>query len=384
MAVTLRSGLNRQMTHREMDENFTVLRSMAPPTTVDVSGTEYTNSNRGRWKAIVSAAPSSLGDHSSVVTAFSGDISKIQLPVEHRITGTDTLGQPTSGYLYTPEAYPHYTYLYNASGYNHSTSGNDGRTAAVGHSIRAYQTGAGDLIPFQSNTYVTATGNKVGATSFLANAAGSVVCGGVEAGGDGVFLQPSEFVLRDNGYDVAGVGPTVSMYRTNSTGALDAFWVGFRSQSKGTQNVDVAFSVFGPHSIGLDMTTATIGQAAITLKADQKIYGNATAADYRKASSFPNDYISYQSNISGWGIVVGGAAVIQATQTQVAVAGGANLLIASTGVFKVAGSNQATTGTSSATFTATNKPGATSGATPALWLRVDVNGVAHYAPLWVA
>lgn len=45
--------------------------------------------------------------------------------------------------------------------------------------------------------------------------------------------------------------------------------------------------------------------------------------------------------------------------------------------------NLTTTGSSTATFTATNKPGASTGVTPALWLRVSVGGTTYWMPLWI-
>jgi hypothetical protein len=142
---------------------------------------------------------------------------------------------------------------------------------------------------------VFVTGAKVGATSFLANPAAVLFNGGCTAGAAGVLLGPSEYVLEDVGYDVAAVGFAMSMIRTNATGALDCFWASYRSQSKGTQAIDQAFGVFGPHYIGIDMGIGTISGSAMTMKANTKIHFNSTAADYRKTSGLGDAWISYAS-----------------------------------------------------------------------------------------
>lgn len=270
---------------------------------------------RAPYFSAITAAPAAMGADSSPMTAFNGDLSRVPFAVQHNILGVATLGQPTSGYMYTPEAYPHYTYLYNASGHNEALDSNEGRTAAVAYNTRVYNAGQGDMMAFRGSGFVT--GTKSGSTSFLANPAVSLFAGDVTAGADGVYLNPGEMVLRDGGFDVAANGWVINLDRNNVTRAKDAFWTGFRAQSLGTQAPDAAFSASGAFGIGLDVVPATVG-AAVTMKADQKIYGNAqaTGAGFF-ANTLGDDWFGYASSISGWILNVGGSSVLQVTNGQV-------------------------------------------------------------------
>ncbi len=249
---------------------------------------------RAKFFSAIKAAPSSTGNSNSVLTAFNGDLSKVQIAMEHHISGSGPLSQPPSGYLYTPEAYARYGWLYVESdaGYNASTSTNDGRTAACFEQVHVYHRGGGDAVGYNVSAFVD--GARAGATSFLAMPAAVLFNGGCFAGAPGVLLGPCEYLMNDQGYDVAGVGQVISMHRSVSTGALDAFWAGFRSQSKGVADVDQAYGVSGPHKLGLDCVGATISQAAVALKAGQKIAFNGTAGTYY-ASSIGGEYLAYSS-----------------------------------------------------------------------------------------
>lgn len=273
---------------------------------------------RGKVFNQLTQAPSSLGNQSSVETSFNGDLSKQPFSVEHRITGVATLGQPTTGYVYTPEAYPFWTYLYNSSGWNQTTNSNVGRTAACAYRTAVYQAGQGDAVCYNATAFVT--GAKGGATNFLANPAAVLFNGDMTAGQAGVYLNPYETFITDNGFDVAGIGNVNNLNRTVNTGALSAWWGGYRVQSVGSVNIDVGFSAQGLMNFGLDLSYATLAasQAAITMKANQRIYGNVTATD--SLSRFPvvtNDYISYSTSINGWNFVVANNASWQITSGQV-------------------------------------------------------------------
>lgn len=274
-----------------------------------------------RFFSYLTSAPSALGSENSILTAFNGDWTRSPFPVEHYITGAATLGQPTSGYLYTPEAYPHYTYLFNTSGYNNSTSSNIGRTAAVAYRTRVYQAGQGDAVAFNASAFVSST--LAGSTSFLANPAIVLFNGDMQAGVAGAYLNAGEMNLQDVGFDVAGIGWVVNLNRTVNTGAKSAWWSGIRLQSTGSAAVDTFWSVSGPARFGLDLSFGDFSsnsQAAITLKVDQRIYGNVAASDPSGLSRFPtltNDYLGYSSSISGWLFVVGNVPSLQVTNSQV-------------------------------------------------------------------
>lgn len=263
--------------------------------------TDASGNRRAKTFAAIMAPPASLGNYDSPDTAFNGDWSHQPDATEYRITGSATLGQPATGYLYTPEATAHYTYLYNTSGWNQSTSGNDGRTAAVAYQAQVFNNGQGDAMAYSGLVFVE--GAKAGATNFLANPAGSVITGQVTAGNGGVYLNPLELDMADNGFDVAAVGSVYNFVRTNNTGALGVFWAGVRTQSKGSKAVDASVSSFGLFNVILDTTAATLGtaQSAIVMAAGQRVYLNGTNTDTNgnpALTSPGNVWVEYDSATS--------------------------------------------------------------------------------------
>jgi hypothetical protein len=268
----------------------------------------------------IQAPPQSVGNQDSIQTAFNGDLSKCQLAIEHRISGDATLGQPTTGYLFTPETAAIYGYLYNTSGHNQASNSNIGRTAATFLRVKADNYGQGDCMAFNASAFVS--GAKPNATSFLANPAASIMAGDVQAGSNGVYLNPFEIAMQDNGFDVAGIGFVVNSRRTNETGALDSVWMGFRSQSVGTANIDAHLSCSGKAKIGLDLVGSvfTSDKAAIAMKAGDRIYFNSTnplTSKYPDGVIFGNSYIDYDTGISGVRVVAGGVASLQVSSSGV-------------------------------------------------------------------
>jgi hypothetical protein len=220
-----------------------------------------------------------VGNHDSVTTAFNGDLSKLLFPIEHRITGAASLTQPTTGYVYTPEAYPVYGYLYNESGHNQATATNVGRTAAVFQRVKVFQNGQGDAVAYNGSVFVT--GTKSGSTHFLANPAGVLFNGDMTAGAAGVYLNAYETNQLDGGFDAAAIGVVNNFNRTVSTGAKSAVWMGYRAQSTGSASCDAVISATGKWVSGIDFALSTLdlgaGAAAISFKTGQKQYWNSTA-----------------------------------------------------------------------------------------------------------
>jgi hypothetical protein len=210
---------------------------------------------------VVSSAPFALGNWNSITTAFTGDLSVVRFPISYQITGVATLGQPSSGYKYTEETSAIAGYLYNSSGWNQNTNGNGGRTGATFSRVKVFNTGQGDAVAYNFDCFVT--GQKAGATSFLANPACSGFNGNALAGSNGVYLNPTETALNDGGFDVAAVGYVSNLNRTVNTGALGAYWSGVRVQSKGTAAIDHAYVGNGPIINGIDFSQATISGAPI-------------------------------------------------------------------------------------------------------------------------
>ncbi len=257
---------------------------------------------RGKYFSTVKAAPSSFGNHDSVETAFNGDLRHSIFQIEHRITGAATLGQPTTGYHYTPETAGIYLVGYNSSGYNHALDSNTGRTAATLFRGRLHHYGQADGVVFNASVFVA--GTKAGSTDFLANPAGILFNGDIQAGADGVYLNPFELYLYDAGYDVAATGLVLNMYRSNNAGAKSAIWNGLRIQGIGTAAGDAIVSATGPWVTGIDFSPSTTdfgaNKAAISLRAGQRIYLNNTAgasgalkANWR-ATTF-SDFIEYSA-----------------------------------------------------------------------------------------
>jgi hypothetical protein len=163
----------------------------------------------------VAAAPTALGNWSSLATAFTGDLSHVGIALSHQISGAATLQQPATGYKYTEEAYPFVGFLTNTSGWNQGVGSNDGRTAAAFMRLHGIQNGQGDLMLYNG---VCAIGSTLaGATSFLANPACGLFGGDVIASAAGSYLNPYEVHLTDNGFDAGAVGLVNNFTRTAIT-----------------------------------------------------------------------------------------------------------------------------------------------------------------------
>lgn len=271
---------------------------------------DVANSLRAPWFSAIKAAPASLGDHSSITTAFNGDLSRVQIAMEHRITGAATLGQPVTGYQADPETSAVYLNMFNSSGHNQSLGSNVGRTAARAIRLQIANAGQGDCIGIHFGGVVSST--KASSTNFLANPAVTMMDGALFSGIAGAFLNAGEMQLRDGGFDSAGVGWNMVFERTVATGAKSAIWIGERMSSIGSQPIDVAYSMSGLIKNGLDTTACTISGAAIAIAANQRIYGNAAASASGStdagwyATALGTAYLTYSSALSAWSVVTGG------------------------------------------------------------------------------
>lgn len=270
----------------------------------------------------VRTRPSRLGNEQSLDKAFSGDIGNIRLSTGFRILGEGTLGKPKTGYLYTPELTPFYTFLENRSGYNNSVVNNEGRTAAVAYRTRVFQEGQGDAVAYNASVFVS--GAKEGARSWLANPAGSIINGDMSAGSSGVYLNPGEWMLRDKGNDVSGAGWVVNLDRSNNTGALDTYWQGYAAQSIGSKSIDDAFVARGNFKVGLNLTNTRLqaDQSAIALKANQRIYGNSRPAGpgLWHQIELGGEYLSY-GTAEGWVLAINGRPSFSVTDSGVSING---------------------------------------------------------------
>ncbi len=203
----------------------------------------------------VSARPSPLGNWDSATTGCTGNLSGTVLASCFSITGAATLSQPTTGYAYTPEAYPFPSILYNSSGWNESLSSNVGRTAAASYRVNVQQYGQGDLVAFNCSGFINST--RSGSTSFLANPAVSCFNGGMSTNVAGGYLNFGEMELNDAGFDAAGIGWVIRLNRTLATGAKNVNWGGETVQSTGTKSADWAYRAAGPYRVAIDLTGTT-------------------------------------------------------------------------------------------------------------------------------
>lgn len=289
---------------------------------------------RAPWFSAIKVAPSSLAGagHDSIDTAFNGDISRSLFTVEHRIIGVATLGQPATGYLYTPEAYPHYTWMFNSSGWNQGTADNVGRTAACAYRTHVQNAGQGDCVAFNATGIVS--GTRAGSTSFLANPGVTLYNGDVFGTTDGVYLNPGELSLNDLGFDVAGIGWVINLNRSVATGAKGAFWSGFRAQSVGSADVNSAFSAIGKFDVGLDfsMITTDANRVAAAFKADDRLYFDTSSSNGFYATTLNTTWLQYDPGLTAFNFVVGNASSLQVYNNQVIATGALKSVSPSGGV----------------------------------------------------
>jgi hypothetical protein len=257
-------------------------------------------------------APSSAAFES----AFDGDFTSVAFASQKLIAGASTLGNPSSGYVFTPAASNQYIWGINTSGYNSSTSGNGGRTGAAAVSINIAHVGQGDYISQFCNGYVNSV--KTGATSFLASPAISCSGGQLQSFQNGAYIEYlGDMNIIDNGYDISGIGGVWNFFRTNNTGAIGTDWMGLRLQSGGTKSISAFFSAAGNSYGGganIVVDAAPCGAtsscpAAMTMVAGQKIYGNATNTDNTHFSRYTvngTEYYQYNASTSAWEFNVAG------------------------------------------------------------------------------
>ena len=126
---------------------------------------------------------------------------------------------------------------------------------------------------------------------------------------------------------------TVSGSTVRVEGSQRHLFAGVRLNNQGSQFCDTGYSVMGKWRFGYDVSHAELDtdQAAITLKADQRIYGDVKSSD--GAKRFPlalgSSYFTYSSSISAWNFVASNDSILQVSGSQVV----------STKPFKLAGSS---------------------------------------------
>lgn len=244
-------------------------------------------------------------------TEFEGDFSHVFTAESYTVNG-DAMGQPATSFQWSPAVTPHQALVNYNSGFNNSTSSNDGRTGFGYRRTMINHNGQGDVVGNYQFCSINST--RAGATNFLATPACSVVAADLGATVSGCFLQGTgDFNFSDNGNDVAAIGDVRNFIRNNNTAALGEIWMGYRIQSSGTKPIDVGFSVTGPASAGLDTTqVSTPNMAAVNMASDQQIILNSTSTPI--------------GGINWWGNTPGGSRIRHSsTNSQVEVLFGGNV-----------------------------------------------------------
>ena len=200
-----------------------------------------------------------------------------------------------------------------------------GRSGAFVGSTWLYHGGQGDLVA--RNFYGEVYSSRSGATHFLANPALIVENGNLGAsssGGDGCYLNHSEYIYSDSGRPVAVIDRVRNYIRTNAGAALSQVWIHDRPQSNGTQPIDCFYSLAGTGKRGFDTTPADFGadKAAISLKQDDRIYlGSSSDPDPTGAkwyaTTLGSTYIRYNGSYAQ--VVVGGAATLNVGSSSIGV-----------------------------------------------------------------
>ncbi|HDR8986932.1 TPA: hypothetical protein QDA89_005932 [Burkholderia vietnamiensis] len=262
--------------------------------------------------------PASVCTGGSYATGFACDLSNLDYAIGTNITGTTALGQPSTGYLITPNLHSVFTYWSSTAGWNQSTSIPNGRTGNGAFYVKVDQLGQGDAWGAFYNIFTS--GAKPGATSWLANPAGAMIAGQNFAGQAGVYLQGiGDINLDDNGFDVSGIAEVLNLKRTVNTAALGETWIGSRIQStSGTKNIDAFYSAVGPATIGLDLSGMTGSGVGIVLPPNVGIFGNASNSGNFPSTVNPgNSEIVYSSSANAWQILTGGAQQFNITSNNI-------------------------------------------------------------------
>lgn len=216
-------------------------------------------------------------------------------------------------------------YIFEAGFNTDAANPSLGRSGAFKNLTRIYHRGQGDLV--NRHTFMLVQSARSGATHWLANPAGIVENGNIGSTVDGAYLNHSEYVYSDNGYDVAVVDRVRNYVREGNGTSLDQIWIHDRPQSAGTYPIDAAYSLSGKFNVGFDTTPANLGtnKAAIALKGQDRIYLNASATvdslgAYWYADTLSNTYIHY-SEYDQVVVVADGNPTLQVTENDVTIAG---------------------------------------------------------------
>lgn len=244
----------------------------------------------------------------NALSSLPSTLANVPGVLNQTLTGS-ALGTSGAGFNLVDKAAALHITFTNDAGYNTDTGdGNDqsGATATYYDIETAHglTLGATAAITVHSTVY----GQKAGATDFLANASVQMLTGQLNAGEAGVYLNPLEYSLYDQGFDVAAEGLVINESRTVNTAALNENWIGVHILSFGSVAADAALHIVGKFTIGANFVGMSSGTAAIATAAGVGWYGNATNSCLNvrpipACESLGSDEIVDAG--PGWSIIVG-------------------------------------------------------------------------------
>ncbi len=270
-AITIAASLSKSNVFLVVDGEYeTSYTSDTTPNFIGC-GTLITDSGlhkRAKNGILIDSQPASFSNGNSIVDDFDNSASEGCVTNQISIKGSNTVGEPTTGYMQSNAVCPDYTRVHYESGHNESSGSLEGRTGWAAKRVNITHGGRGDVSAYNVNMFMS---NNEGFASLLGEPAGNIINGQITAGADDVVLNIIEMNSIDNGYDVLAKGPVYNFFRENDTAAKGQFWSGIRCQSVGSKNADAAFQVIGGWKVGLDTTGMTGGVDAIILKEEHKI-----------------------------------------------------------------------------------------------------------------
>ena len=252
-----------------------------------------------------SSAPATWNTPGDPALAFAGE-SNSAYQNQSYIVGAATASQPTTGYFHASNLAQASNWMYNASGYNHSTSGATGRTAISQQSNYLIMAGQGDAFNFYGSGYI---GNPTPSVSshWLADPAVTVLAGGSEATTNSVNIVGAELQATDNGHEVTMSGYSSHIYRTVTPSPNPKAYVcvNFGATSNSSAPVDAFYYGAGESDCGIDFSAADFSSttAWAATKANQYWFGNATntsIASTPEGTTVGASYMGFQSVSSAW------------------------------------------------------------------------------------
>lgn len=252
-----------------------------------------------------SSAPATWNTPGDPALAFAG-VSKSPYRYQAYIAGAATASQPTTGFFHSYNLDQVQNWLYNSSGYNHSTSNTTGRTMIHQQTNYLIHAGQGDVCNYYGSGYVS-NSTPTRSSHWLADPATTVIAGGAEATTNSVNIVGAELNAIDNGHETTMSGFTSHITRTviPSPNTKEYVCVNFGATSDGSEPVDAFYYGAGESDCGIDFTAANFSSttAWVATKANQYWFGNATnssTASTPEGTTLAGSYIGYQSASSAW------------------------------------------------------------------------------------